>query len=116
MAEYAGFLRMMTGTYTGTGSARTIDLGFVPKLICVCSDSGPDISKVYGAEHPTDNPVVLGNGGTKAERSHYYNEQGNSSYEAAKVKLSGSVLSFTGAHGTKLGNRSGVKYTWTAIY
>lgn len=110
-----GALRVKTGTYTGTGSARTIDLGFTPKLIHIFSHSGPTTAGDYNSDKDGDQPITLGNGATVAEKWYYYEGNTRPSYWPM-VKLSGTKLTFSGGHGAPLGNRSGVKYTWTAIY
>ena len=114
-AEHTGFLRIKTGTYTGTGSARTMDLGFTPKLIHIFSHSGPCSAGDYYSDKDGDQPITLGNGAAVAEEWYYWEGNTRPSYWPM-VKLSGTTLTFSGGHGAPLGNRSGVKYTWTAIY
>lgn len=113
-AGSAGFLRLKTGSYTGTGTSRTVELGFAPKLLCVYPDSGPDTSGTFFGNQPSDNPFVLGNGATQA--GVFGHTDNGTTYYTASVRLSGSQLIFSGRYGAKLGNRSGVSYTWAAIY
>lgn len=111
-----GSLRLATGTYTGTGSNRTIDLGITPKLIHLFSHSGPTNDGDNSTSKNSDQPVTLGNGATASEMYLYTNED-SGFYYCPMVKLSGSQLIFTGAsHNKSLGNHLDVTYTWIAIY
>lgn len=113
VAADIGALRVKTGTYTGTGSARTMDLGFTPKLIHIFSHSGPASNGDHNSDRSFDQPLTLGNGATASEL-FWVNTSTGKTWAYPTVKLSGSTLTFSGSG--SLGNRSGVTYTWTAIY
>ena len=105
---------MKTGTYTGTGEERTIDLGFEPKLLHVFSHSGPKVSNADRlVSYVQDNPFTLGNGALRWEINAYATGGGNYALGIATAQLSGSKLVF---NSSIIGNRSGETYTWIAIY
>ncbi len=116
-----GSLRLQTGTYTGTASARTVTLPVEPALLLIFPQDGP-YAKI--GEFPVyDNPVVLGNG-AKSMESHWgaVGSNGQRAYQCA-VALSGNVLTcsmqaygdISNASDTYC-NRSGVTYRWVAVY
>ena len=114
-----GQLRIMTGTYTGTGSARSIELPVAPKLILIYPGSGPETSGQNYGYDPTDNPTILSDGAKKCDRFYFTTESGGVTSFLAYVSLSGNQISFAkvGSNGGPyLCNRSGVTYRWTAIY
>jgi hypothetical protein len=92
-----------------------MDLGFTPKLIHIFSHSGPCSAGDYYSDKDGDQPITLGNGAAVAEEWYYWEGNTRPSYWPM-VKLSGTTLTLSGGHGAPLGNRSGVTYTWTAIY
>lgn len=106
-----GGLRIMTGTYEGTGTARTETLPIAPKILVIHPNGGA----IGGSTTPYwDNPIVLADGALAAS-PHKYGEA---------IKLSGNEVKFYDvddndeefAEAAEYGNRSGETYTWTAIY
>lgn len=111
-----GQLRMMTGSYTGTGAARTLNLPIAPKLILIFPESGP-VTNSYDHRY-SDNPTILAHGSKKGDLTMVPTD-GGSRYNNSTVSLSGDVLTFSGegyGHQSDLCNRSGVGYKWIAIY
>lgn len=125
-----GQLQIMTGTYTGTGSARSIELPVAPKLLHIHRNGGldKDIFTNSGSERTTPDmyPAVLSDGSQAllVRSEGYQSTSGNSSvgYWGAVVGLSGSVVTFSVLGGIQAVARAdymncaGVTYTWTAIY
>lgn len=110
-AESGSLLRVVMGSYTGTGSSQTVSLPVEPKLINISSPSGTAIDRNDGSML-TDRPVSLGQGGRDAVR--YYVSSGESwSLNTSTVELNGDTLTMTGG---KLCSREGVTYNWVAVY
>ena len=108
-----GALRMKTGTYTGNGASRELNLGFTPKLIHIHGSHSPyTTNRINHIIH--DNPITLANGATHMELYTYYTDGGGVATASATTKLSGSKLIFS--NGNAMGNKSGKTYAWTAIY
>lgn len=129
VAEFLNQLKMTTGTYTGSGAARSLELPLTPKLLHIFPQSGVDTSGFSSSNSWTfgdGQPVVLGNGAEAAQmRKQSYKTADGESYTGtwgAKLKLSGNTLTFSVIGGTAavakadFMNRSGVTYVWTAIY
>ena len=114
VAEYAGFLRMKTGTYSGNGAARTLELGITPKMIVIHGSHNPYTSNQVMSSLIHDNAVALANGAAYMELYTYTSNSGGILTGSATTKLSGSKLIFS--NGNAMGNKSGKSYTWTAIY
>lgn len=120
MAEDISALRMMTGSYTGTGEDRSITLPVTPKLLHIYAEDGPFIeSSTYGL---LDNPATLSNGGKFYEKATYLTSDGAYATYYPYVSLSGNTITF-GRSGmnvsnapTSYCNSSGKTYKWTAIY
>lgn len=125
-----GQLRMMTGTYTGTGAARSLELPVTPKLLHIHRNGGLDknIFVNSSSEHTTPDmyPAVLSDG-TQAmlvQYESFVGSNGNTSvgYWGAVVGLSGNVVTFSVLGGIQAVARAdymncaGVTYTWVAIY
>lgn len=112
-----GSLRLTTGTYQGTGAGRSMTLPVAPKLLILFPESGPNYVSVVGAPLIVDNPVILADGATKAELWVRDVEEGYAYYRPS-VKLAGDVVSFSSSVSgmAYLGNRSGVRYRWAAVY
>lgn len=115
-----GSLRLQTGTYTGNGANRTIDLPVEPKLLVIWPEGGP--VKPLTGSLISDNPIVLGSGATAGEMCPGTTTSGTM-YYLSTVALSGAVLTFAKQASssitdaaTKYGNRSGVIYNWAAVY
>lgn len=111
-----GSLRLMTGTYTGTGESRTMTLPVAPKLLYLFPKTGAAVSSIH--QLVCDNPVVLADGASWVEMWMVSVDEGYR-YSFPKVTLSGRELRFsvegtTGSAG--LGNRNGVSYGWAAVY
>ena len=110
-----GQLRLMTGQYTGNGSARTITLSLAPKLLYIYSLSGID-NQGYKEMVVSEQPALLADGAQAADIM-----SNGTNYCVAAVKLTGSTLTFSRMTGsTNLNaiylNKSGVKYNWIALY
>lgn len=108
-------LEITTGTYTGTGAARTVTLPVIPKLLLVYPQSGPTWkynNTDYVAE---DNPAILADGCSRVE---VWRNTAGAKY-SVQVSLSGESLTMAKLAGTVGGadlcNRSGVAYSWIAI-
>lgn len=121
MAEDISALRMMTGSYTGTGKDRSITLPVTPKLLHIYPQDGPFKDTNYPNAIICDNPVTLSNGGKQAEIWTY--QSGDSIYNIKPyVALSGNTLTFgrIDTHPADAPvsycNSSGRTYKWTAIY
>lgn len=108
-----GALRMKSGTYTGNGAARTLDLGFTPKVIMIHGSHAPYTSNDTGEYLFHDNAICLANGAAYMELYTYQQDHGIATASAI-TQLSGSKLIFS--NGNAMGNKSGKSYTWTAIY
>ena len=117
-----GALRITSGTYQGNGqNGRTVTLPVMPKLLYFQGSSVPMVT-----QHGTvDNPTVLANGGTALEECTGSTTDGYTTSYSVIAALQGSKLQFRWQYGgskllknpaTQLGNRSGVTYTWYAIY
>ena len=121
MAEDISALRMMTGSYTGTGEDRSITLPVTPKLLHIYAEDGPFKDTNYPNAIICDNPVTLSNGSKKMEVWTYSN---SSSYSLVYpyVSLSGNAITFgrSGTYAsndpTSFANSSGKTYKWTSIY
>lgn len=127
--ETLGQLKLMTGTYTGTSTDRTIELPVTPKILFITS---ADIKLERAGSSSTDDqelvntPKILTNGSKDAERWVYSYQYNDNNYEllgTSYVSLDGDVLSFSSDKGfnnskipAKCANESGTVYTWTAIY
>lgn len=119
VAEDISALRMMTGSYTGTGAAGSITLPVTPKLLHIFAQDGPFIETYQ--YNMCDNPATLTNGGKKAEKWTY--TTGDTHHVVHPyVSLSGNTLTF-GKLNTypesapaSYCNSSGKKYIWKAIY
>ena len=112
VADSTGFLRIASGSYTGSGGARTVALSVTPKLLFVQAAGG---QALLGSENQRwDEPMFLQNGATVSESWTVNNGSVSISGTITQytAKLSGSSLSLSGL----LANRSGVAYVWTAIY
>lgn len=116
-----GALRVQTGTYTGTGAARTVTLPVEPVLLLIFSKSGPDDSG-YWDGRVYDNPIVLGNGAKAMEIRWGTVREGRTPYRCTAA-LSGSTLTFAfnassgiADAGAVYGNRNGVTYGWVAVF
>ena len=113
-----GQLRIMTGTYTGTGSARSLELPITPKFIFIYPESGPVEGEQLSGYPICDNSASLANGTTLWELwSVIYHENVRS--QRMIVSLSGNKLSFSKdglTNDVLFCNRSGITYHWTAIY
>ena len=110
-----GQLRLMTGQYTGNGSARTVTLPLAPKLLYIYSLSGID-NQGYQEKAVSEQPALLADGAQAADIM-----SNGTNYCVAAVKLTGSTLTFSRMTGsTNLNaiylNKSGVKYNWIALY
>lgn len=122
MAEDIGAIRVMTGSYTGTGTARSITLPVTPKLLHIYAEDGPFMDTNTPSGNICDNPVTLSNGGKAAEKWTYKVSDGSYSSFQAYVALSGNTLTFgkisTYPSGStaSFANSSGKTYKWTAIY
>lgn len=126
-----GQLRLMSGTYTGTGAARSLALPVAPKLLHIRRNGELDsniflyVSSDYTC--PDMYPAVLTDG-TQAmlvRSESYKNDSGMDAVGTwgATVTLSGSTLLFgVMAHSiVKVAkadymNGAGTSYTWTALY
>ena len=121
VAEDISALRMMSGTYTGTGTAGSITLPVTPKLLHIYPQDGPFVDTKSTSAIICDNPVTLSNGGKQAEIWTY--QSGDTIYKIKPyVSLSGNTLTF-GKIDTypadapvNYCNSSGKKYIWKAIY
>ena len=117
-----GGLRIATGTYQGNGqNGRAVTLPVVPKLLYFQGSSVPMVTQ-HGV---VDSPTVLANGGTALEECTGSTTDGFTTSYSVSAVLQGSKLQFRWQYGgskllknpaTHLGNRSGVTYTWYAIY
>lgn len=114
-----GVLRMISGSYTGTGEPRTIELPVEPVLLVVAPDSGP-VRPAGASNAPYDNPTVLRNG--SAVTAVYSIPAGsNSVHVYATVRLSGRNLEISGGstsreNSVRQANRKDESYTWIAVY
>lgn len=107
-----GALRITTGTYSGTGSSRTVSLPIQPKLLYVYTKSGVQQSTGGFDNNISDRPCMLADGVTDA--AHYtYSVDGGYRTSLGTVKLSGNTLTMNSGY---LCNRSGITYNWVAIY
>ena len=121
VAEDISALRMMSGSYTGTGTAGSITLPVTPKLLHIYPQDGPFVDTKSTSAIICDNPVTLANGGKQAEIWTY--QSGDTIYKIKPyVSLSGNTLTF-GKIDTypadapvSYCNSSGKKYIWKAIY
>ena len=121
VAEDISALRMMSGTYTGTGTAGSITLPVTPKLLHIYPQDGPFVDTNYPSAIICDNPVTLANGGKQAEIWTY---RSGDSYNIVRpyVALSGNTLTFGKINvypeddPVSFANSSGKTYKWTAIY
>lgn len=114
-----GSLRLATGTYTGTGAKRTIELPVTPKILFITS---ADIKLERSGTTSTDDhelvntPKILTNGSKDADR---WRVTGSSSMYTAYVSLVENRLQFSSGSSddpARCANESGTVYTWTAIY
>lgn len=108
-----GALRLKTGTYTGNGAGRTLELGFTPKVVFIHGTHSPYTTNLGTEWLVHDNAISLANGAAYMEVYTYYLD-GHITTAAATTKLSGSSLIFS--NGYAAGNKSGKSYSWTAIY
>ena len=129
LGDLLGQLKLMSGTYTGTAAARTVELPVTPKLLHIFPRGGVDTSGFSSSNSWTfgdGQPVVLADGAEAAQmRKQSYKTADGESYTGtwgAKIKLSGAALTFSEVGGTAAVckadymNRSGVTYCWTALY
>lgn len=122
--EDLGSLRLQTGTYTGSGEARTVELPVKPKILVIYAQSGPDTSNL------SDHSILLGDGATELEKNSASVGGSTLSYYSI-VSLSGNALTFRTNPSTLsggppsyitvtpdccYGNRSGETYSWVAVY
>ena len=112
-----GSLRVMTGTYSGTGKPRTVTLPVSPKLLQIFPESGPAYISMVGDPLVVDNPAVLADGASRMELAARSVDEGYAYYRST-VKLSGTELVFSGSVSglATASNRSGVQYRWVALY
>lgn len=116
LSAMLGQLTLMSGSYKGTGAARTVTLPVTPKLLYLYSTNGAVQLSDTGARGVADQPVMLTDG-SKAMGMMYANNQAG----WTSVTLSGSTLTFahvqfnSNAAGWYM-NRSGVTYNWIALY
>ena len=113
-----GQLRIMTGTYTGTGAARSLELPITPKFIFIYPESGPVKGEHLIGYPICDNSASLANGTTLWEGWSVIYEKDTRS-QLMIVSLSGNKLSFSKdglTNDVLFCNRSGITYHWTAIY
>ena len=120
----------MSGTYTGTGAARSLELPVAPKLLHIHRNGQLDESIFLnsGSNRTTPDmyPAVLSDGAQAllVRSEGYQNASGNDvvGYWGAVVGLSGSVVTFSVLGGVQAVARAdymncaGVTYTWTALY
>ena len=130
IAQSLGQLRLMSGTYTGTGAARSLELPVAPKLLHIHRNGQLDESIFLnsGSNRTTPDmyPAVLSDGAQAllVRSEGYQNASGNDvvGYWGAVVGLSGSVVTFSVLGGVQAVARAdymncaGVTYTWTALY
>lgn len=112
-----GSLRVMTGSYSGTGKPRTVTLPVSPKLLQIFPESGPSYISMVGDPLVVDNPAVLADGASRMELATRSVDEGYAYYRST-VKLSGAELVFSGSVSglATASNRSGVQYRWVALY
>lgn len=133
---FLGALRMETGSYTGNGAARSLELPVTkePKLLYVYSAAGAyidtSVQTSYGVIIPTDNPVLFAQGTKVADNrtvSYYVPSNGSIGHmlHGAYAKLSGKILTFSAdaksgymnaTPAASVCNASGVTYNWIALY
>lgn len=121
VAEDISALRMMSGSYTGTGKAGSITLPVTPKLLHIYPQDGPFVDTKSTSAIICDNPATLSNGGKQAEK---WTMKSGDSYNVIQpyVSLSGNTLTFGKINSypadspVNYCNSSGKKYIWKAIY
>ena len=112
LVQQAGGLRIVSGSYTGTGSDATVELPVAPKLMFLWPDNKDDATAVVA-------------GGSKAEKSYtYITQKGVAAFYTAAAELTGDLLRFT--HLTVSGdgtgvcsrymNEDGAAYSYLAVY
>lgn len=111
-ASGGSILRVMTGSYKGTGSSQTVNLPVEPKLLNISSPSGGATDNGLTAPLLRDRPTTLGQGG-KDTASYTASVSGGTTARSSSVALSGSTVTVDGPY---FCNRSGVTYNWVAIY
>lgn len=112
-AAGTGMARVVTGSYKGTGGARTITLPVEPKLLHISSPSGCYSNSYTSAGGGwSDRPCTLCQGGVDGAPYTVSVESGYS-WQTATVSLSGKVLTLDGPY---FCNRANVTYNYTAIY
>lgn len=102
-------LRVKTGSYTGNGGARNINLGVTPKLLHISTSSGASVSR--GSYK--DRPCTIAQGCQDVtEWYDYVSQYESENWHTASVALNNKTATMSG----EFCNRSGVTYNWVAIY
>lgn len=120
-----GVLRLMTGTYTGTGDARSVTLPVAPKLLQIHRVDPHGTIDYRSSTYyfvPDSAPAVLTDG-SQVLMSTFGRIDSVDGFYIAGLKLSGNTLSFYVDSNSQLKpgkadhlNASGVTYGWTALY
>lgn len=111
-AASGSILRVLTGSYTGNGSAKTVTLPVEPKLINISTASGGYAPATPEQSLLRDRPATIGQG-CKDTQPYTVSASGSYSVKFGNVTLDGAKLVMDSPY---FCNRSGVVYLWTAIY
>lgn len=111
-ASGGSLLRVMTGSYSGTGANRTVSLPVEPKLLNISSPGGGKVGSASIGTCVIDHPVTVGQGG-KDIAIYSVSVSGGTTSASGTVQLSGSTVTINSPY---LCNQIGVTYNWVAVY
>lgn len=111
-AAGGSILRVITGSYTGTGGSQNVALPVAPKLLNISTASGGYANVATASTALQDRPVTLGQGGkdmaiyTTSASGGYSVNYGHVTLDEKQIKLDSPYFC----------NRNSVVYNWVAVY
>lgn len=113
MSAGGSFPRIATGSYTGTGSSRTVTLPVTPKMLTISPTSDDFAGWGSSSARIRDFSTTISQGGRDFATYTKSESGGGETTQRSSVVLSGNTVTINGPY---FCNRSDVTYNWVAVY